>query len=105
MDEFFALNQLKFALRPGFALRFISDGCLAQLWVSGFGRVCGLLFLPRGSCDAQQRTLGADQIGQGEEDVHLRRVFPHPPVAHFAVSEEVLDDVERMLHQRPGSAL
>jgi len=38
--------------------------------------------------------LGSDQVGQGEEDVQLCRVLAQSPVARFAVSEEVLDDVE-----------
>ena len=104
-DGFYAWNQSKLAPRPRWALRFVSGGCLAQLSSWGLAVVCGHLPLPRASGNAQQRTLGDDQIGQGEEDVQLRRVLPQPPVAHLAVFEEVLDDVSRAQRDRQHEVL
>jgi len=40
------------------------------------------------------------QVGQGEQAVKLCGVLLEPPVAHLAISEQVLHHLERMLHDR-----
>src|SRR5665213_839243 len=62
-------------------------------------------FSPRGvfpliSCHFgfAEHTARNDQIGQGEETMELGEIFPQPPVSNLPVFEEVLDDMEGMLH-------
>jgi hypothetical protein len=84
---------------------FSDDGVSASV-----GRVLGLVVVfdgPYGpvirapgrtlGASGQQGTLGDDQIGRGKEGVHLRGVLLQTLVTHLAVTEEVFDDVKRVL--------
>ena len=44
---------------------------------------------------------GDHEIAQPEEDLQLMVVFLQAPVACLAMSEEILEDVERMFDKRP----
>ena len=89
-----------FRLESGFGVAWgVVRGCSCARLVSWVRLRC--------LADAQQMLLGDDQVRQRKEGVQLRRVLLHPAVAHLAMLEEVLHDMERMLDQcaRPGLEL
>jgi hypothetical protein len=61
------------------------------------GRTLGVKF--------EQPTLSDYQIRQSEQGMQLRRVLGQSAIARLLVSEDVLDDVKRMLNLRSNTGL
>ena len=48
---------------------------------------------------------GQQQIGKGEQRIELRGVLGQAAITRFSMTEQILDDMERMLDFRPDAGL
>ena len=52
-----------------------------------------------------QSPAGEHEIGQSEQRVELSGVLSQPTISGFAMSEQILDDMKRMLDSSPNARL